>query len=213
MKKLLFLLLILSTACAPIGQTVSPVPSTLEPVSTQETGSVSDGSDLSGVPNETNIDLLANLPEPVCDSGLTPANQEGPYFTEGSPETSILYQDGMDGIKLILAGFVVNADCLPIPNAKIDFWQADANGTYDNEGYTLRGHQFSDNKGRYLLETVFPGEYASRPIEHIHVKVTPPNGQTLTTQLYFPAQPVENLTVRLEDRGDHYLAIFNFIVP
>jgi len=201
MKKLLISLLIFVTACAPVGQGTVPVPSTLEPVSAQEaiptpeTDSNSGTSSLSDIPDASNVDVLANLPEPTCDSGLTPANQEGPYFTAGSPETSILYQDNMDGIKLIVAGYVLNADCLPIPNAKLDFWQADANGNYDNEGYTLRGHQFSDNKGRYYLETVFPGEYASRPIEHIHVKVTPPNGQTLTTQLYFPAQPIENLTV------------------
>ena len=216
MKKLLFFLLILMTACAPLAEDAPPAPTTLEPVSVPESVSTaetaSDAGDSPLIPDDTNIDVLANLPEPVCDTGLTPENMEGPYFTPGSPETAILYQEGMDGVKLILAGFVVNEDCLPIPNVKIDFWQADANGNYDNEGYTLRGHQFSDNKGRYYLETVFPGEYASRPIEHIHVKVTSPGGQTLTTQLYFPAQPIENLTVQLEDRGDHYLAFFNFVM-
>ena len=204
MKKLLFFLLIFVSACAPVAEDKTPVPTTPEPVS--------DASSFSGIPDETNIDLLANLPEPVCNSGLTPQNQEGPYFTAGSPETSTLFQADTQGKKLILAGFVLDEECLPIPHALLDFWQADAEGNYDNSGYNLRGHQFSDNKGRYLLETVFPGEYESRPIEHIHVKVQPPNGQLLTTQLYFPAQPVENLTVQLEDRGDHYLAIFNFIV-
>jgi len=205
MKKTLFVVLILLTACSPVAKGTVPVPSDPE----ADSGT----SSLSNIPDDTTVDVLANLPEPVCESMPTPEDQEGPYFKAGSPETSTLYQQGMEGKKLILAGFVVNKDCLPIPNTLLDFWQADSKGNYDNDGYTLRGHQLSDNKGRYLLETIFPGKYASRPIEHIHVKVQPPNGQILTTQLYFPAQPVENLTVQLEDRGDHYLAIFNFVMP
>jgi len=161
---------------------------------------------------ESNVDILANLPAVSCDTGLTPEDQEGPYFKAGSPEDAQLFTDEMGGKKLILAGQVLNADCLPIPHVLIDFWQADANGEYDNTGYTLRGHQYSDNKGRYYLETVFPGIYSSRPIRHIHVKVTSPSGAVLTTQLYFPEQPVDGLTVKLEDRGNYYLAIFNFVV-
>jgi protocatechuate 3,4-dioxygenase beta subunit len=62
------------------------------------------------------------------------------------------------------------------------------------------------------LETILPGLYSSRPIEHIHVKVRPDGGQEITTQLYFPPQPVEGLTVTLEDRGSYRLGYFNFVV-
>jgi len=91
----------------------------------------------------------------------------------------------MDGQSLLLTGFVVTIDCEPIAGAKVDIWQADASGVYDNSGYRLRGHVFTDETGRYAIETIVPGEYPGRT-EHIHVKITPPGGATLTSQLYFP---------------------------
>lgn len=158
------------------------------------------------------VDILANLPEVNCQSGLTPPNQAGPYFKEGSPQTNVLYSEEMEGTRLILAGQVVNQNCFPFPNVKLDFWQTDANGDYDNAGYNFRGHQFTDNKGRYHLDTVLPGLYLSRPIEHIHVTLTSPSGEELTTQLYFPDQPVDNLTVQLEDKGDYFVGYFTFVM-
>ena len=67
----------------------------------------------------------------------------------------------------------------------LDFWQADDAGAYDNSGHRLRGHQFTDDAGRYRLETIVPGLYPGRT-RHIHVKAQAPNGPVLTTQLYFP---------------------------
>ena len=58
-------------------------------------------------------------------------------------------------------------------------------GNYDNVGFRLRGHQFTDAEGRYPLQTIVPGLYPGRT-RHIHVKVQAPNGPILTTQLYFP---------------------------
>src|ERR671923_286173 len=54
-------------------------------------------------------------------------------------------------------------------------------------GFPLRGHQFTDDAGRYRLETVVPGLYPGRT-RHIHVKVQAPNQPVLTTQLYFPGE-------------------------
>jgi protocatechuate 3,4-dioxygenase beta subunit len=152
-----------------------------------------------------------SLPEPVC-SGLTQPQTEGPYYSPDTPERNILFEEGMEGTKLILVGYVLDQNCTPLSNAWLDFWQADARGEYDNAGYRLRGHQFTDEQGRYYLETVLPGLYLSRPIEHIHVKVRPEGGEEITSQLYFPNQPVEGLTVQLEDRGDFTVGYFNFVV-
>ena len=69
----------------------------------------------------------------------------------------------------------------------LDFWQADDKGRYDNSGFRLRGHQFSDAEGRYRLRSVVPGLYPGRT-RHIHVKVQPRDGGVLTTQLYFPGE-------------------------
>jgi len=137
---------------------------------------------------------------------------EGPYYKPDTPERNSLYEEGMQGTRLILVGYVLDQNCQPLPNAWLDFWQADAGGEYDNSGYRLRGHQFSDAQGRYSLETILPGLYASRPIEHIHVKVRPEGGEEVTSQLYFSGQPTEGLTVTTEERGDYLLGYFNFVL-
>ena len=79
-------------------------------------------------------------------------------------------------------------DCRPVSRALLDFWQADDSGTYDNRGFRLRGHQFTDEMCRYRVETVVPGNYPGRT-RHIQVKVQAPYRPVLTTQLYFPDDP------------------------
>jgi len=109
---------------------------------------------------------------------------EGPYYKANPPQNAVLRTTGVAGTPLTLTGYVVSKSCQPIANAKLDFWQADGNGSYDNSGYTLRGWQLADASGAYRLETVIPGLYPGRT-EHIHFKVTV-NGQTYTSQLFFP---------------------------
>ena len=127
---------------------------------------------------------------PACGAGsaATPRQTEGPYFTRDSPERATLLEPGIAGQRLVLSGTVLSLDCRPAAGALLDFWQADADGAYDNQGYRLRGHQFTDADGRYRLETVVPGLYPGRT-RHIHVKVQSKGGPVLTTQLYFPDVP------------------------
>ena len=151
---------------------------------------------------------------------LTPEETEGPYFKAGSPETSTLYQAGMAGTKLVLTGYVLTTDCKPVAHALLDFWQADSNGEYDNNGYTLRGHQFTDETGMYKLETIVPGLYPGRT-EHIHVKVQAGEGPILTTQLFFPEVEANqsdsifnpDLVMTVEKTADGLQAQFNFVIP
>ena len=128
-------------------------------------------------------------PTPACDDGDDPtlAQSEGPYFTPDSPERGSLLEAGLPGDRLTVAGTVLATDCRPLRRALLDFWQADAAGRYDNQGYRLRGHQFTDADSRFRLETVVPGLYPGRT-RHIHVKAQAPNGSVLTTQLYFPGE-------------------------
>jgi protocatechuate 3,4-dioxygenase beta subunit len=124
---------------------------------------------------------------PACDDGDDPTSEltEGPYFSSGSPRRRSLLTKGMRGTRLTITGYVLTTACKPIRRAKLDFWQADASGVYDNDGFRLRGHQFTDSAGRYRLDTIVPGLYPGRT-KHIHVKVQRPGGQVLTTQLFFP---------------------------
>jgi protocatechuate 3,4-dioxygenase beta subunit len=110
---------------------------------------------------------------------------------------------------------VLGSDCRPIRRALLDFWQADGSGEYDNEGYRLRGHQFTDSRGRFRLETVTPGLYTGRT-RHIHVKVQRPHGEVLTTQLYFPGEPrneqdgIFDSALLMDVRGRR--AVFDFVL-
>lgn len=130
-------------------------------------------------------------PTPACgddDDEPTAAQTEGPYFTPGSPERASLIEPGINGTRLVVAGSVLSTGCAPIAKALVDFWQCDDAGVYDNTGFKLRGHQFTDGQGRYRLETIVPGVYPGRT-RHIHLKVQAPNRPVLTTQLYFPNEP------------------------
>lgn len=151
---------------------------------------------------------------------VTPELTEGPYYTPNTPERASLYEEGMAGTKLVVTGYVYDTNCQPVANAWLDFWQADANGAYDNSGYTLRGHQYTDANGRYTLTTVVPGLYPGRT-EHIHFKVQAPNGKIITSQLFFPGVAQNDsdgifnasLLLPIQKASDGMQAQFNFVVP
>ncbi|MBP3125960.1 intradiol ring-cleavage dioxygenase [Thalassospira sp. ER-Se-21-Dark] len=130
---------------------------------------------------------------PACgeDIGPTRAMTEGPFYSENPPEKRNFRTD-TGGTPVTLLGYVLNSACTPIANAIVDLWHADADGRYDNQGYNMRGYQRTDGQGRYYFDTIRPAEYAGRT-PHYHVKITPPNGRTLTTQLYFPDEPLNEL--------------------
>jgi protocatechuate 3,4-dioxygenase beta subunit len=125
----------------------------------------------------------------------------------------------MGGTKLTVTGYVLDSQCQPVPGARVDFWQADSEGQYDNQGYTLRGYQVTDSQGRYTVETVVPGLYPGRT-RHIHVKVSAPNGPTLTTQLYFPDEAANSrdqiydpqMVLTIAKTADGETGTFNFVI-
>lgn len=132
-------------------------------------------------------------PTPSCDDGddPTPPQTAGPFFKPRSPQRSSLIEPGITGTRLTLSGTVTTRSCRPVPRALIDLWQANANGIYDNTGYRLRGHQFTDAEGRFRFETVVPGSYDGRT-RHLHLRAQAANRRILTTQLYFPGEALNN---------------------
>jgi protocatechuate 3,4-dioxygenase beta subunit len=150
------------------------------------TGAMAAGSFLTLDPSRAQAPLD---PTPECHDGdaATLRQTEGPFFKPSSPERIDLYEPGMGGQPIELAGFVLTRGCKPVPGALVDLWQADAKGDYDNSGFRLRGHQFADAEGRYRFRTVVPAVYPGRT-RHLHVKVQPKGGRILTTQLYFPGE-------------------------
>jgi protocatechuate 3,4-dioxygenase beta subunit len=125
----------------------------------------------------------------------------------------------VDGTTLVITGFVVTRSCTPVNGALLDFWQADEDGSYDNSGYTLRGHQYTGADGAYRLETIVPGLYPGRT-RHIHVKVQAPSRPVLTTQLYFPGETRNagdgifdsSLLMQITESAGGRQGVFNFVL-
>jgi protocatechuate 3,4-dioxygenase beta subunit len=125
-------------------------------------------------------------PTPACadPDDATPPVGEGPFFRPRSPERTSFREAGDGGTPFELTGRVLTTDGKPIPRATLDFWHTNSTGSYDNEGFRFRGHQFTDADGRYVLRTIVPGAYGGMP-KHYHVKLAGA-GLALTTQLQFP---------------------------
>lgn len=199
---------------APSMATGVPAASEAAPTATLVADS---GATPSGTPSSAILE-----PTPACgddDDEPTLAQTEGPYYTPNTPERTSLLEEGITGTRLHLTGFVLATSCAPIARALVDFWHCDDAGVYDNQGYRLRGHQFTDEQGRYTLTTIVPGLYPGRT-RHIHVKVQAPNRPVLTTQLYFPNEPANerdrifhpSLVVESSEGAEGMDATFNFVL-
>ena len=165
-----------------------------------------------------------NLPAtPACGDDPIPPQTSGPFYRLNSPERTSLLEPGFTGTPIILTGQVLSTSCQPIAGARLEFWHTDAQGEYDNVGTTFRGQQFTDANGRYQLETIAPGIYPGRT-RHIHVRIKSPNQPAdqpaLTTQLYFPDEPLNEgdflyqpeLLISVQNSGERPQAQFDFVL-
>lgn len=139
---------------------------------------------------------------------------------------------GLCGVGFIANAFQKSGGTRPLPltpacddgdGAVLDFWQCDGNGVYDNDGFKLRGHLFTDASGNFRVETVKPAPYklAGRDrAPHIHVKVQGPGTRRLTSQLFFPGEPLndgdwfldESLIMQVAKSGGALAARFDFVL-
>ena len=124
----------------------------------------------------------------------------GPLHRRNAPWRTRLCQADEPGEPLSISGTVTVArDCRPIADATLDVWQTNARGLYSNlfgredpsrpGSFNLRGRMKSDTTGTYGFQSVVPGRYPlfwplTRP-RHIHIIVTHPLYERLTTQIYF----------------------------
>ena len=201
-KSLILPVVFLIVACAGSGST---------------TGSAGNTAALPLATTGTQAPVLSKAP--TCNGVATPSQTEGPFYKPNSPERTSLRESGLSGTPLTVTGYVLSRTCQPIAHALLDFWQADSNGNYDNTGFRLRGHQYTDKQGGYSLDTFVPGEYPGRT-RHIHVKVQAPGQPVLTTQLYFPGEARNDsdgifspeLLMQVQQTTNGQLAMFNFII-
>lgn len=124
----------------------------------------------------------------------------GPLYRHGAPWRTRLCSIDEPGEPLSITGTVTTSiECRPIANVTLDVWQTNARGLYSNllglenpsnpRAFNLRGRMMSDHDGHYQFESILPGRYPlfwplTRP-RHIHLTVTHPQCEPLTTQIFF----------------------------
>jgi catechol 1,2-dioxygenase len=146
-----------------------------------------------------------------ADRKGTSGTIEGPYYIPGAPEFSseatVPMRDGEKGTPFLFQGTVTDLDGNPVPDARVELWHADDDGYYSQFApgipeWNLRSTIRTGPDGHFAFHTIKPAPYqiptdgscgaligaagwhAWRPA-HLHLKVSAPGKQLITTQLYF----------------------------
>ena len=195
--------------------------------------------------------FLGTAIDNVGSAGVgTENNVEGPFYSPGAPMLEAPYvlpkRGERDGEKLVFSGSVRSTNGTPLAGAVLDVWQANGSGEYSNfmpgvPEFNLRGQLATDADGRFEFETVVPSFYGLPPDSvtaqlltaigrvavrpgHIHVKLSHPQAQSLTTQIYIGDDPYidrdavgavkDQLIVELDrTTGDGARCSFDFVLP
>jgi len=156
------------------------------------------------------VDTLAHRkPDSATESTVL-----GPFHVPDAPELQFgaNISKGRSGEPTLVTGRVLGIDGTPIANAKLDVWQASAEGLYDVQeierfpDMNLRGIFYTDSEGQFGFCTEKPasypvptdgpvgvmlkalGRHAMRPA-HIHFMVSAEQHQPLTTHLFVRGDP------------------------
>jgi protocatechuate 3,4-dioxygenase beta subunit len=144
---------------------------------------------------------------------LTPSQVAGPFYPQTIQDydwdlTSVSGGTGRaEGEVIEVTGQVLDAKCQPLPGSVLEVWQANVHGRYNHPGDKLTDRPLdpnfqgyarivADKVGRYRFLTIIPGSYPAigdwvRP-PHIHFKVHAPFNPSVTTQMYFAGEPLND---------------------
>jgi len=151
---------------------------------------------------------------PGTDLGVTESTVLGPFFADASPRAGLGddISGGAVGQPCYASGTVRDVAGRPVPGARIEIWEADADGFYDVQRaggpVANRAHLFTDDQGGYRFWSVRPAPY---PIPH-----DGPVGDLLTAAARGPMRPAhihfmvsadgyQRLTTHVFADGDPYL--------
>lgn len=144
---------------------------------------------------------------------LTPSQIDGPFYPQAIRDydwdlTRVAGGPGRaEGEVIEVTGQVLDAKCRPLPGCVLEVWQANVRGRYTHPGDKLTDRPLdpnfqgyariaADGDGRYRFLTIVPGSYPAlgdwvRP-PHIHFKVHAPFNPSVTTQMYFAGEPLND---------------------
>lgn len=132
----------------------------------------------------------------------SPSQTVGPFFYNSLIRggENILVNDQTRGQHILIQGTVYDGDGRPIPDAMVEIWQADAQGTFNHPHdpnqdqadphFTGFGrHETSDN-GRYWFKTVKPGLIPGQEASIVNMRVFA-RGMLIhaVTRVYFSDDP------------------------
>ena len=139
---------------------------------------------------------------------LTGSQTVGPFFAptllREDAQRNTLTQPETVGERIRIEGYVFDGDGLPVPDALVEIWQANAHGRYnhpsDNSSAPLDptflgfGRSGTDEDGSYWFETIKPGpvpfDATQKQAPHIGVTVFARGLLNhLMTRLYFADEP------------------------
>ncbi|GAA3070015.1 dioxygenase [Rhizobium viscosum] len=146
--------------------------------------------------------------------GATPNTIRGPFFRADAPERASASSISLDGIgePLLVSVCVQDLDGLPVADAEVVTWQANAEGFYENQQpdlqpeHNLRGLFRTDVQGCISYRSVVPSGYgvpadgpvgrllsaAGYPLHrpaHLHFVVRAKGFETITTHIYDASDP------------------------
>jgi hydroxyquinol 1,2-dioxygenase len=140
-------------------------------------------SDVLGI--STLVETINNRP----DGAVTVSTVEGPFHMVTSPVRALgaSIAEDVSGEPCLVTGSVAGPDGRPVPGARVDVWQASADGFYDvqqpdlqPEG-NLRGLFTADEQGCFWFRTIVP--------RHYPVPVDGPVGELLAATSRHPNRP------------------------
>lgn len=145
----------------------------------------------------------------------TPSDFEGPFYPvvrQQDEDNDLIHVKGRSqsaqGAILHLSGKIMNTEGEPVHDARVEIWQTDSNGLYNDRRDTSPGKRDPDFQywgeaatkadGTFTFTTIVPGKYEPRPA-HIHYKVWINDTLVLTSQIYFTNHPEEkNVSYRTD---------------
>jgi hydroxyquinol 1,2-dioxygenase len=153
------------------------------------------------------ISMLVDAMNHRFPEGATPSTVMGPFHIEDSPEMPMGSDlaEGLAGETCFLVGTVRDLNGKPVEGAKLDIWQADADGLYESQlgadEPVLRAIFHTGADGKYAIRTIAPPGY-SIPMDgtvgdllrhtdishfrpaHIHFYISAPGYESLITHLF-----------------------------
>ncbi len=145
---------------------------------------------LVGAAASSQVHLLAAWEEARAKARKpTPPEDLGPFYKKGAPNTANLRVAREPGLPLRISGRILDTRGDSVHGARVELWHADQRGFYDVQGYRYRAKLALDGATDYQVETIMPGHYPDRPVQHVHYLITAPGCKPLITQLYFATDP------------------------